>query len=107
MDTTEREINIFSRNELYGYQLYRFDIFIEDIIWLNNDWSIILVCAMIGSCLYLVLHVGAHVKIDMATADQDVLIQGKDGATGLVLGVDHLVGREQDREGGLWKWPPA
>ena len=43
----------------------------------------------------------------MTTAVQDVFLQGKDGGAGLVLGVDHLVGGEQDREGGLWKWPPA
>ena len=51
-------------------------------------------------CLCHVLHVGAHVKVDMTTAVQDVFLQGKDGASGLVLGVDHLVGREQDRAGG-------
>ena len=51
-------------------------------------------------CTCHVLHVGAHVKVDMATAVQDVFLQGKDGASGLVLGVDHLVGREQDRAGG-------
>ena len=62
---------------------------------------------MIGSSLCNILHVGAHVKVDMATAVQDVFLQGKDGGAGLVLGVDHLVGGEQDREGGLWKWPPA
>ena len=40
----------------------------------------------------------------MTTAVQDVLLQGKDGDAGVVLGVDHLVGGEQDRAGGLWKW---
>ena len=33
----------------------------------------------------------------MTTAVQDVFLQGKDGGAGLVLGVDHLVGGEQDR----------
>ena len=58
-------------------------------------------------CLCHVLHVGAHVKVDMTTAVQDVFLQGKDGGAGLVLGVDHLVGRDQDGEGGVWKWSPA
>ena len=38
-----------------------------------------------------VLHVGAHVKVNMTTAIQYVFLQGKDGGADLVLGVDHLV----------------